>query len=193
MALRVDTDLSRLLERSRRGDERSWSAIVEQFQSLVYSICVRGGLEPNDAADVFQATFIALYEHLDRIESPAALPRWVAVTASREASRVRRIAARNLAVSLDDDRSLDEVLAVEESAAHEEAERSLQADALRKAMAALSEKCRTLLSLLFGQSEAAYGEISEKTGMAVGAIGPTRARCLDRLRKILEARGFFDE
>lgn len=193
MALRVDTDLSRLLEGSRRGDERSWSAIVEQFQSLVYSICVRGGLEPNDAADVFQATFIALYEHLDRIESPAALPRWVAVTASREASRVRRIAARNLAVSLDDDRSLDEVLAVQESAAHEEAERSLQADALRKAMAALSEKCRTLLSLLFGYSEAAYGEISEKTGMAVGAIGPTRARCLDRLRKILEARGFFDE
>lgn len=193
MALRVDTDLSRLLERSRRGDERSWSAIVEQFQSLVYSICVRTGLEPNDAADVFQATFIALYEHLDRIESPAALPRWVAVTASREASRVRRIAARNLAVSLDDDRSLDEVLAVEESAAHEEAERSLQADALRKATAALSEKCRTLLSLLFGHSEAAYGEISEKTGMAVGAIGPTRARCLDRLRKILEARGFFDE
>src|SRR5699024_5381877 len=88
------TDLEILVAKCRRKDSRAWGQFVEQFQNLVYSIPRRYGLSSDDCNDVFQSTFQALVNHLDRIESPATLPRWLAVTASRESLRIIRISKK---------------------------------------------------------------------------------------------------
>lgn len=167
-----------LVRRARLGDERAWSKLVEEFQRLVYSIPKRAGLSDADCDDIFQATFLALYRNLDRIEDAATLPRWLSVTASREMYRVIRT---NSAVSSTE--TLEDVLAVEEAKAEDLAIESEQAERLHSALGKLGGRCETLLKLLYFD-EAAYQEIADRLKIAIGAIGPTRARCLDKLRRL---------
>ena len=183
-------DLERLLTRCRRGDSESWSRLVERLQSLVYSIPRRYGLGPDDAADVFQTTFQALYRNLDRIESAQALPKWLSVTAARESLKVKRIQSRTT-LAEDHGIPLEEIVAREDSTAESDAVAAESAMLAREAIGALDDRCRDLLTALYLGSDAPYAEISTKLGLPVGAIGPTRARCLDKLRKILEKGGFF--
>ena len=183
-------DLDRLLERCKRSDGEAWSSLVERFKGLVYSVPKRMGLNDDDAADVFQHTFQALYSNLDRIDNPQYLPRWLAVTASRESIRLRRIQAR---VPVGGDAmDLEQVLADDERSAEETSIASTQAEEVRKALGRMAERCRTLLTLLFLEEENSYQAISEQVGIPVGAIGPTRARCLAKLREMLGGEGFFE-
>ncbi|AIE84743.1 RNA polymerase sigma factor [Fimbriimonas ginsengisoli] len=186
-----DGELERLLERCRRGDHSAWSRLVDRFQVLVYSVARRYGLGQDDAADVFQTTFQNLVKSLDRIESGQALPRWLAVTASRESLRIRRIKGRTSdfdTIGL----TLDEVVANEECDAEQTSVAMDQAYRLRQALGEITGRCRQLLELLY-MDEAPYNEISEKMSMPVGAIGPTRGRCMEKLKAVLAKQGFFDE
>ena len=185
------TDVARLLEKCKRGDERAWSQLVERYSSLVYSIPSRMKLNSDDCADVFQATFLALSNGLDRIEHAVALPRWLAVTASREAIRLRRLTGKSRNESSFEDLSLEAVIEDEEHSADTMAVQSLEAEEVRNGVDQLPERCRQLLELLFLDDEPSYAEVSKRTGVPVGAIGPTRARCLEKLKKILTNKGFF--
>lgn len=191
--MQSESDIARLLDKCKKGDEQAWSRLVDRFSSLVYSVPARMGLNSDDCADAFQNTFVALSKSIDRIEHAVALPRWLAVTAAREALRLRRVSSRYPNESSFDDMDLDTLVAAEEESAEANAVKSVEADTLRAAVAKLPEKCRTLLELLFLGNAVSYAEISERAGVPVGAIGPTRARCLDKLRKILADIGFFDE
>lgn len=182
-------ELDRLLERCKRGDAEAWSRLVDRFQALVYSVARRYGLSSDDAADVFQISFQSLYGALDRIESGLALPRWLAVTASRECLRILRTAGRTVA---SEERTLDEIVADEEADAETTAIAADRARRLREGLAELADRCRDLLTLLYLHEELPYTEISSRLGMPVGAIGPTRARCLEKLKAILGRRGFFE-
>lgn len=186
-------DLSRLLARCRKGDGRAWSELVDRFQGYVYSIPRRMGLAEDDCADIFQATFIALHRSLDKIGSAASLPKWIGVTASREALRIRRLRNRDPQRETEgsDDRGLDEILADEEKSAEALAIEACDARTLRLAMSQLGDRCAKLLTALYLEDESAYQEISLRLGIPVGAIGPTRARCLEKLRRSLEEEGFF--
>lgn len=185
-------DLSGLLARCRKGDSRAWRELVDRFQSFVYSIPRRMGLSEEDAADVFQTTFIALHRSLDRLETAEALPKWLAVTAAREAARTRRLGTRiPVAARSDDDRPLDEVIAAEERTAEEESIAACEADLVRRAVQSMSGRCADLLGALYLEEERAYQEIADRLGMPIGAIGPTRARCLEKLRQMLVKEGFF--
>jgi RNA polymerase sigma factor (sigma-70 family) len=186
-------DYPKLLDRCRRGDQTAWTELVERLQSLVYSIPRRHGLNEEDANDVFQATFLALYRSLDRIDNAQTLPKWVAVTAARESYRVRRLAGRYATVPADEDRTLEDLVADIDQSAEERAVEAVDSDHVRNGLLKLGGRCKVLLELLYSDDEASYQEISEQIGMPVGAIGPTRARCLDKLRKILENNGFFAE
>lgn len=166
------------LRRARLGDERAWSLIVSEFQRLVYSIPKRSGFSDADCDDVFQATFVALYKNLDRIEDARTMPKWLAVTASREVYRISRLNA-----STSTSENLDEVLAVEDAQAEQLAFESIQSESLYAALAKLGGRCERLLKMLYFD-ERAYQEITEALNIAIGAIGPTRARCLDKLRRI---------
>lgn len=166
------------LRRARLGDERAWNLIVQEFQRLVYSIPKRGGLSDADCDDVFQATFLALYRNLDRIEDAQTLPKWLSVTASREMFRISRL---NSTTSNHGD--LDNVLATEEARAEELAFAAIQSESLQSALTRLGGRCEALLKMLYFD-EKSYQEIVVALKIAIGAIGPTRTRCLDKLRRI---------
>lgn len=184
-------DLNRLVTRCRRGDARAWSDLVERFRSLAYSVPRRMGLSEDDASDVFQATFLALYRFLNAIEDAQALPKWIATTAARESYRFKRVSGRYVAAD-EDARPLDEVLADEEIRADETALQACDGDWVRRGVLALDARCRDLLTALYLE-DLAYQDVVATLGIPVGSIGPTRARCLEKLRRRLEAEGFFTE
>ena len=183
-------DLERLVSRCQRGDSEAWSQVVDRFQALVYSIPKKYGLTEEDAADVFQTTFQSLLKNIDRISAAAALPKWLAVTAARESLKIRRIRGRTVD-SEAATRTLDEVVAGEESDAERTAVEADQARRVREAVADMSEKCRKLLELLYFEDDVSYQDVSTLLNIPVGAIGPTRARCLDKLRRELTQSDFF--
>lgn len=152
---------------------------------LVYSIARRTGLEGDEADDVFQQTFLALHRNLDRLGEPAAVPKWLAVTAAREALKIKRMRQRVRPME-----SLDELLAAEEAEAEEIALEGAESASIREALRRLGGRCEALLTMLYIE-ELAYQEIVDQ-GFAMGSIGPTRARCLDKLRKIVLQMGVFD-
>lgn len=181
-----DSELERLLQRVRGGDSDAWGTLVSRLQGMVYSVPRRYRLDEDDVSDVFMASFQALHRNLDRIESGRALPRWLATTAAWESLRLVRLKAR-FASGI----PLEELVAEEEATAEAEAIRSDDAFRVKAGLARMAPKCRDLLGALYGDAETSYAEIAKQMGVPIGAIGPTRARCLDKLRKIMEEEGFF--
>ena len=165
-----------LLRDARAGDQAAWEAIVGRFSGLVWAT-VRGYRLPHaDQVDAAQTTWLRLVEHLDRIREPDHLGAWLTTTARRESLRIIRQRARELPTGEAD---------VFETPGEEPLEMRLlpaeREEAVRRAFALLPERSRRLLRLLFGGNELSYAEIAAAMDMPVGAIGPTRKRCLERL------------
>jgi RNA polymerase sigma factor (sigma-70 family) len=178
-----------LVERCRRGDAAAWEALVRRYQRLVYAIARRAGLDAHDAADVFQTVFMRLFQHLSRIAEPARLQAWIVTTAKRETLLQRRRAGRTVSIGGSEgaDDGFDASMPVDEAPRPDESVEQWQMLAqVDVALERLDERCRQLLRLLFGDGEAGYDEASTKLGMPVGSIGPTRARCLDKLRRLVD-------
>ena len=175
----VHDDLSvvDLVERARDGDQTAWDRIVERYAPLVWSLCQRFHLARADADDVGACVWLRLVEKLDTIREPAALPGWLATTTRRECLRLLQAKNRELPVE-DNQRLVDDANPAADAWLLEQ-ERLI---ALRLAYGDLSERCRQLLKLLFADPVTPYDEISAILGMPVGAIGPTRQRCLGKLR-----------
>lgn len=192
MAWRDADAVVRWLERAKHGDEEAWEKIVKGYADLVYATARKAGLHQNDAEDVFQATFVALYRSLDRIEDGRRLGKWLVVTASRESVRVSRLLGRSQS-SGDDSQLLDELIAADEAAVDSLVADGSQAEQVYAALNELKPLCRELLTALFAPEPAQYEQISADFGIAVGSIGPTRARCIESLRKLLAKYGFFED
>jgi RNA polymerase sigma factor (sigma-70 family) len=179
----VQSDES-LLQACRDGDESAWEALVERYQRLVFSVPRRAGLSPEAAADVFQAVFATLVEHIDRIEQPERLSAWLVTTARRESWRVNRKEQSSQAASSDDDeleRQTDRYLLPDEVLVRLELQHEVRA-----ALDRLDKRCRDLLLLLYYRPEPApYTEIAATLQTPEGSIGPTRARCLQKMRRLL--------
>ncbi len=186
------SDLEILVRKCKAGDSASWSVLIDRFQSLVWSSIYRVGLRNEDAEDTFQKVFLILYKHLDRIDSALALPKWLATTAAREAIRLHRQNRDKSAVSFDAIENLDEMLANEEATVEEVTVAAIQSGAIRRVMSQLPGKCPELLSMLYSESESSYEEIKTKLEIPSGSIGPTRSRCIERLRKALLSANFFE-
>lgn len=166
-----------LVERARDGDQTAWDQIVQRYAPLVWSLCQRYHLARADADDVGACVWLRLVEKLDTIREPAALPGWLATTTRRECLRLLQAKNRELPTE-DHQRLVDDANPAADAWLLEQ-ERLI---ALRLAYADLSERCRQLLKLLFADPVTPYDEISAVLGMPVGAIGPTRQRCLGKLR-----------
>jgi RNA polymerase sigma factor (sigma-70 family) len=175
--VRDDPTVVDLVERARDGDQGAWDGIVERYAALVWAVCRRHGLSGPDAEEVASCVWLRLVERLDGIREPAALPGWLATTTRRECLYYLR--TKNRLVPVEDD---ERIVQGDDPAADEWLLRQERHIALRAGFAELSDKCRWLLSMLFREPPASYSEISAELGMAVGAIGPSRQRCLDKLR-----------
>jgi RNA polymerase sigma factor (sigma-70 family) len=169
----------------RNGDTTAWQLLVDRYQRLVYAIARHAGLDPEQSSDVFQHVFAMLVERLDQIEQPALIGTWLTSTARHEAWRVSRRERSTRLASLDAlavgepfaDGLLPEALVLRLEEQHQ----------VRAAIASLDERCRKLLILLFYRTDTApYAEIAATLEMSAGSIGPTRARCLRKLRRILD-------
>lgn len=184
----MESDDRALLDRCRAGDQLAWEALVTRYQRLVYSVPRRAGLGEEAAADVFQQVFTTLVEHIGRIEQPERLSAWLVTTARRESWRVGRkdraqAATRDIndedAATIPDDEPLPQ----------DQLQRLEEQHAVRLALDSLDERCRTLLRLLYYAVEPPpYTVIAKELGTRAGSIGPTRARCLEKLRRLLESR-----
>lgn len=173
-----------------RGEARSWEALVRRYRRLVFTVVRRTGMDEHMAADVFQTVFSRLFTHLPRIADPARLQAWIVTTAKREALLQRRRGERTISMSDSDDaggeaREWD----VADSAplAEEALDEMQQMERVRRALERLDPRCQSLMGMLFNDEDTpvGYGEMADKLNMAVGSIGPTRARCLDKLRQFL--------
>ncbi len=188
----ADPLVTDLVTRARNGDELAWDVLVDRYAPLVWSICRGYQLDRADVEDVAQCVWLCLFGHLDRIRDPAALPGWLVIVTRRECVRVRRAARRRCAgYELDCDTVPDEQAVT----AEQELLTAERHAALCEAFERLPPGCRRLLALLLADPPMPYTEISARLGVRVGSIGPSRARCLDRLRRdpaiaaLLDARG----
>jgi RNA polymerase sigma factor (sigma-70 family) len=177
----ADSAVADLVAGARNGEQRAWDALVERFAPLIWSVCRKYRLGDADAEDVGQNVWLRLVDQLDRVRDPAALPGWLATTTRRECARVRRGAPGAPAAGYGPDAgSLPDGHAGAADAGLLAAERHA---ALRAALAGLPPGGRQLIAMLTADPPVPYAEISARLGIAVGSIGPTRARYLDRLRR----------
>lgn len=175
-----------LLKLCQLGNDEAWRALVAKYERLVYSVPLRNGLSRDEAADVFQSTFLSLYQQLDRISSERSIGRWLAVVAARETYRIKRLQQKVAQLE-----NLDEQLIVDEDRAHQESQQLAQAHAVRAGLGRLADRCRMLLSRLY-LDQASYQDVAAEMNMPVGTIGPTRARCLQKLKQLLDPTFFQD-
>jgi RNA polymerase sigma factor (sigma-70 family) len=178
--MRDDLSVVALVSRVSDGDQEAWNEIIERYSPLVWSICLRFELSRQDIDDVGQSVWLLLVENIGSLREAAALPGWLATTTRRECLRVVRAARRHdhgrlppeEQMPLDPDTTIEQELILAERNA-----------ALRAAFDELPQRCHQLLSMLISDPPPAYAQISAELGIPVGSIGPTRARCLERLRQ----------
>ncbi len=173
----ADPELISMIERAKNGDKAAWDEIVDRFSSLVWSVCHKYRLSEPDAQDVGGTVWLRLIENLAGLREPAALPGWLATTTARACVEVYRRNKRQIPRDTIDVTIPDGAPAADQRLLLEE-----QQDALRAAFARLSDRCRQLLRMLFTEPPVAYAEVSSTIGIPIGAIGPTRSRCLAKLR-----------
>jgi RNA polymerase sigma factor (sigma-70 family) len=178
---RADRVTADLVACARHGDVTAWDALVELYGPLISSICRRHRLGRDDADDVSQSVWLCLVAQLDKIREPAALPGWLATTTRRECVRVVRVERGPHAVicALDEENIPDP----RAEAAEQELLAAERQAALREAISHLPPACQQLVAELTMDPPRPYAEVSARLGIPVGSIGPTRSRCLDRMRR----------
>lgn len=175
----------------RTGDGSAWEELVKRYQRLVFSIPRRAGFDEAVAADVFQHVFATLLDKLDQIKEPASIRAWLITTAKRETWRVGK--QQTSTVSLDNEDRNENILELRDDKPlpEDELQRLEEQQLVRIALAELNGPCSQLLEMLFYSPEPqSYESIAAAMHIPVGSIGPTRVRCLQKLRAILAQMGY---
>ena len=179
----------RLVRACLNGDDDAWAALIDKYRRLIYSIPVRYGASPEDAADIFQLVCLGLFAHLGELRKAGALPGWSATVTAHQSFHWKRRHRRRA------DREVTDVdvegLDIQASPAVEVTDAAARELMLRDASVQLSPRCRELIRLLFyTDPPLPYKEVARQLGLAVGTIGFIRGRCLERLAKTLRKAGF---
>ncbi|MBI5837023.1 MAG: sigma-70 family RNA polymerase sigma factor [Candidatus Eisenbacteria bacterium] len=180
------TEDARLVELCLGGDARAWETLVRRHERLVYSVARSYRLAEPEMADVFQDVFAALVKGLPRMRDPRTLCRWLSSTADRIARATALRKRREDALTTADPESLERLPGPAETDADLEL---LEEQALvRLALGRLPGRCRALLEALYYEEPTpSYADLSRRLGVPIGSLGPTRARCFDRMRAALAA------
>lgn len=174
-----------LVRDAAAGDQRAWDGLVERYMPLVMSVAARYRLAEGDVADVSQTLWLRLVQSLHTLREPQALPGWIVTTTRNECFRVLRTGQRVTPYDPLTESPADRVDLRGASTADldEELLREERHEALLAAFAELPDRHRELLLLLLADPPPSYAEISDRLGMPIGGIGPTRARAVARLRR----------
>jgi RNA polymerase sigma factor (sigma-70 family) len=176
---------TQLVRECLRGSEPAWSALIDKYKNLIFSIPVKYGFSIDDATDIFQAVCVEILSELPKLRKPKALPKWIMqVTAHKcfhHKQQLLRMAPAGCQIP---DRGIPPIA---ERILHEAEEEQK----FRQAFSELPPRCRRLIHMLFFEEPARpYRVIAVELGLAPGSIGFIRQRCLDRLRSRLEEAGF---
>lgn len=184
------TTVEELVTAAAQGDEGAWQQIVKKYLPLVYSVIGQFRLSRSDAQDVNQTVWLRLVEHLDDLRDPRALPGWIAVTTRNEALRVIKSGRRTVQF----DPMADQPFPAQPQSPSVDANLldSELRQVLRDGLSELTPQQRELLLLLVADPPISYREISQRLGIPVGSIGPTRSRYLNRLRTTPALKSFLE-
>lgn len=170
-------ELQSLVDAAIGDDQRAWERLVGEFTPMIRGIARRHRLGAFDQDEVVQRTFLALVRHIGRLRDPLSIPGWIATTARRASVAVIGEGAREIPTA--------EVVP-DDSLQADHAESLLQAErreAVRSAAARMPARQRAFVSALSMEPALSQRQVSERLGMPVGSIGPTRQRCLERMRR----------
>jgi len=187
--LQSDEDL---IAGCRRGDQQAWAELITRYRRLIYAVPFKHHLSAEDAADVFQTVCAILLEHLPSLKDHSRLSAWLITTTSRECwklLRERKRVTQPPEADPEGDATFDPV---DRQPLPEEAVRRLEEQHLvRRALDRLDDRCRQLLHYIFYERRTvSYRDISRSLQMPESSIGPTRARCLAKLKKVLAKLGW---
>lgn len=172
----------------REGDRSAWEILVKRYERLIYAIPRRAGFDQDAAADVFQQVFLLLVKNLHRIKQPSQMQAWLVTTARRETLQMIRHRKREVLIGKSEESQENFLQEIpDEAALPDEVILKLETqNRVRVALGSLDERCQNLLKMLFyGDKPPAYTEIAAALGISEGSIGPTRARCLQKLLSFL--------
>ncbi|MEQ8770481.1 MAG: sigma-70 family RNA polymerase sigma factor [Phycisphaerales bacterium] len=167
-----------LVEACLDGDDGAWTALVDRYAALVYSIPTRQGLGEDLSQDVFQNVWTITIRYLGALRDPQGLAAWLITTTQRETWRVARRASQQPGPGYED---LSEVAWADPA----EAELLEERQRLRRSLARLDDRCRALLTEVFREDRPSYDLLAERLSIPRGSIGPTRGRCLEKLRTLV--------
>jgi RNA polymerase sigma factor (sigma-70 family) len=178
----------RLVRECCKGNQAAWSALIDKYKNLIFSIPIKFGLSREDAADVFQSVCVDLLNGLSGLREPKALPKWLMQTSFHQCLRWKK----------DQLNLLDDAQDIEHQA--EPSTQELPADLLyqvqreqcvRESIASLPPRCARMVGMLFFETPPRpYDEVARELELATGSIGFIRGRCLKKLRQLLEEKGF---
>jgi RNA polymerase sigma factor (sigma-70 family) len=177
----------KLVQDCLNGDEKAWNRLIDKYKRLIYSVPVKYGLSPDDAADVFQNVCVDLFTNLGKLRKIESIRSWLITVATHKCFHHKRHQRQD--VELD---AMEQEMAEELAPAAPQVMQEVQEEqAVRDAIQRLSPRCADLVRMLFfEQPPLPYVEVAQKLGLATGSIGFIRGRCLNRLQKILAELGF---
>ena len=179
----------RLVAECLEGNQQAWSALVDKYKNLIFSIPIKLGLY-EDAADIFQAVCLDLLTDLPRLRKPRALPKWLMQTCYHKCLQCRRRAEKHVPLAEEDGETSPE--SGSPSTLPDDMLVQLEKEQIvRDAIAELSPRCERMIRMLFFETPPRpYEEIAQELGIATGSIGFIRGRCLGKLKQQLENMGF---
>ena len=177
----TEDEVERLVSDAASGVQGAWDHLVEGFSGLVWSVIRAHGIYGAEGADIFQTVWLRFVEHIDRLNHPGRPGAWLATTARHECYRVTRRGARSIPTA-----DVPEVAAPDDAdVLVDTLQRAEQRDAVLAALNVLPPRCQELLRLLAAEPPLSYDEVADVLDIPKGSIGPTRGRCLERLRRVL--------
>lgn len=177
--------LASLVNAAKAGQSDAIGDLVTEFTPMLWQVARAAGLSASDTEDVLQSVWLSLISHLDGIRTPGALAAWLVITTRRESWRVRKADQRQPPADQ------EWLIAIPDPKPGSE-EQAIMAEECRMLWAAfrtLPDRCQALLRIVAFVPRPDYDEVAATLDMRRGSIGPTRARCLDKLRTALAAEG----
>jgi len=183
-------DEQTLLDACRRGESSAWDTLVERYERLVMSIPLRLGLNRSEAEDIFQLTFAYLLQNIAGIRDATRLAAWLATVARRQTWLYIQRSRREMpGLEELEEVSMSADWAMLTASDVDRIDRWELSFWLDQGLARLSERCRDLLTALYFETDKpVYADIAAKFNIPIGSIGPTRARCLEKLKELLQTK-----